>query len=635
MASRSSLADMLRNELEIDSNKSTSELSKLFDEEPPPLDVFVADQKYLNNPTTPLSGIQFDFVRHMEQIFRPETYVLMVEEFGAHWLPVRFVNELVGEWGKGSGKDHSVQVGFARVANLLLCLRSPQDYYGLPHQTIIHMLNVAASAPQAHGVFFKPLRKLLTSSEWFSGRFEGDPPGPQATEVRFNKQIELISGHSQAETLEGKNLLISVADEISAFPTKDEVAQSKTGRVPSKTSDSILEMLRSSATTRFPENFKLVQISYPRYKGDAIERAIQVGKADNLAKGAKSRYYVSGPLPTWEVNPRYASYERIPHPGAHGDIPNVSSIVEDYDRDPAYSRAKYECLPELSENRYIQNDAAIVSSFAGVLEREPLSVSYRLAETQGVTAWEAVFSFAPDFLPKPGALYSIHGDLAISGDKAGVALAHVASWEDREWEDSEGYPVRESKPLVHVDFVTCFQADKSAHPEREVQIRWFRELIRALLGRGFLIQHASCDNFQSADTLQILKTWGVDAKVLSTDRSDNLYATLRDLLYDGRLVGYYRESLIKELRTLTRLRNGKVDHPPLGSKDEADALAGAIFGALSVGGREWPADEDPLAGFSDYNMVSPPVSLDLHLGFSVDQVSSMPWGDTNLHADTF
>lgn len=597
-----STADMLRNLLEIDT-PSTSALSEIFEEEPPSLTRFISEKRYLDQQGVVLGDLQYDFVRHFEQILYPETYILMVEEFGTHWTPVRFANEFAIEWGKGSGKDFCCQICFARISNILLSLKNPQQYYGLSPDTYIHMLNVAASAPQAHSVFFKPLRSMVTRSPWFSTKFEGDVPGPQATEVRFVKQIELISGHSQASTLEGKNLVAGIADEISEFPTEEEVAQSRTGRTPAKTAKAILSMLKTSGATRFPETYRLAQISFPRYKGDAIESAITVGKADNTKNGDQSRYFVSGPHATWVVNPRYDRFQRIEIPGASQPVPNLPVFIEDYAKDPAESRAKYECKPELAENRFLQNDEAIFAAFQEVHSVPPVTFEYYwgLDESGGaptdafsghdpskaVPGWQVRFHYAPDFRPMAGALYTLHGDMAIKGDRAGVAMCHVRTWDRRDWAVPGGGAMLEQRPIVKMDFVGAFEADARTQPApREVQIRWYRKLIWELRSRGFQIVFVSFDNFQSTDSMQILDSWGIETKKASTDRNNDLYNTLRDVLYDSRLEGYYNELLVTELRTLSKLKNGRIDHPPSGSKDLADALAGAVSGAVEVGGDE-------------------------------------------------
>lgn len=642
---RLSIAEMLRNELEVETGGSS--LSDIFDEEPPPLEVFVSDKRYLDQRGVTLGALQYDFIRHFEQILFPETYILMVEEFGAYWTPVRFCNEYSAEWGKGGGKDYVCQLSFSRLANILLSLKNPQEYYDLGPDTILHMLNVAATAPQAHGVFFKPMRSMLTRSPWFSDKFEGDLPSPQAGEVRFKKQIELISGHSQADNLEGKNLIAGVADEIAAFKTEQDVQVSKTG-VAQNTAKAIVNMLKTSSSSRFPETYRVAQISFPRYKGDAIEQAIAKGSADNSLKGETSRHYVSGPHATWVVNPRYDRFERIEVPGATQPVPNVPLFVEDYADDPAEARAKYECKPELAQKRFLNNDEVILAAFSEVPAVPPITVeyywgvddsgdpadNYTLTKPVEVPGWQVRFHFAPDFRPLMGANYTLHGDMAITGDRAGVAMTHVRAWDRRDWAVAGSpEPKMESRPIVRMDFVTAFEADSRATPApREVQIRWYRKLIWELKTRGFNIAGVSFDNFQSADSLQILTSWGIETRKASTDRTSDLYDSFKDLLYDGRLEGYYVPVLVGELQRLTKLRNGKIDHPPGGSKDLADALAGAAAYSVEVGGDEGEAvayaDEGGWELYDSAPGQGNPMGLDfgmVSLGMSGGGLGSIQW----------
>lgn len=645
------MADMLRNELGIETDNA-SPLSDIFEEEIPPLDVFITDKKFLDQRGVTLGPIQYDFIRHFEQILYPETYILMVEEWGDYWNPVRFCNEYAAEWGKGAGKDYVCQICFSRLANILLTLKNPQEYYDLGPDTILHLLNVAATAPQAHGVFFKPMRSMLTRSPWFEDKFQGDEiPGPQAGEIRFKKQIELISGHSQADNLEGKNLIAGVADEISAFKTEADVMANKSGVTPSKTAKAILSMLKTSSATRFPETYRLAQISFPRYKGDAIEQAIIKGNADVAEKGEKSRFYVSGPHATWEVNPRYDKFPRVEVLGAHQPVPDVPLFHEDYESDPAEARAKYECKPELSENRFFNNDAAIFAAFSEVKAVPPITFEYYWGvDEQGepsdafsgfnrdslVPGWQVKFHYAPDFRPIHGALYTLHGDMAIKGDRAGIAMSHVRTWDRRDWPIPGGSHMLESRPVVKVDFVGAFEADARSQPApREVQIRWYRKLVWELRSRGFMIAAVSFDNFQSADSLQILESWGIEARKASTDRSTELYDTLKDVMYDSRLEGYYHEVLVGEIQRLTKLRNGKIDHPPSGSKDIADALAGAVALSVEFGGDEGEQREyaDDAGDASLYMDAGPTAGAGLgidggfgmSLGFEGGGLGSMQW----------
>jgi hypothetical protein len=92
----------------------------------------------------------------------------------------------------------------------------------------------------------------------------------------------------------------------------------------------------------------------------------------------------------------------------------------------------------------------------------------------------------------------------------------------------------------------------------------------------------------SKDSMQILESHGIETDRFSTDVSEEGWRTLRDVMYEGRLEMPARELVINELLGLSRLPNGKIDHLGDSSKDEADSLAGAVAGALEVGGAEDP-----------------------------------------------
>lgn len=589
-------ADMLQNDLQVEDRELTP-LDDIFVEQFPPLLTFIEDADYMRMGSLTLSPIQEELLRHFEQVLNPSTYIEMVRHWGPEYAPVRYVNDLACAWGKGSGKDMSIQYGFSRIANILLCMHNPQAYYGMPHHTIIHMLNVAASAKQAHGVFFKPLRTLITGAPWYADKFEsGEPPGPQAGEIRFLKQIELISGHSDPETLEGKNLIAGVADEISAFPL---ASAGKGSNAPSKTADELVDMLRSSATTRFGTQYKFVQISYPRAKGDAILQALATAKQDELENGEKSRYYASGPYRTWDVNPRFksADMEYIKIPGVEQPVPNLPTIVGDYKKNIGFAKAKYECDPTAALNRFFSDDAAIFNSFDFQRLVDPITFQYFVGtdarDDEKVSQWQCRYLYSGDFTPVPGALYSVHGDMAITGDRAGVALAHTKGYRTIL---NEVTGRNENKPIIEVDYVGSWEADASAvNPAtdtlmpREIQLRWFRQFIMDLIDRGFPVVRATMDGFQSADSLQILAARGIEAEKVSLDRTTEGYDTLKDVMYEGRLDGYWNELVVNEISALNKYPNGKIDHLPGGSKDLADALAGAVLGAVILGGQE----EDP------------------------------------------
>lgn len=475
-----------------------------------------------------------------------------------------------------------------RIAYLLMCLRSPQDYFAMPEQDTIHLLNVASSSAQAQQAFFLPITRAVRRG-WFADRCEA-----RQNLISFDKNIEAISGHSDAETQEGLNLMLGIADEIDAFRSKKEMLprRAASSREPTKSAEGILKMLRTSGATRFPESFKNVRISFPRYLGSTIQRLTAEAKEDIQGRGGASRHYVSGPLATWAVNPR---------------VKGPEAFAEDYNEDPVMARSMYECRPARAVNPYFRNKQAVDSCFHPT-PHLPVVVSYETEEGQvgpdgeRSQVWIPRYHFAEHFIPIQGAIYAMHADMAVTADRAGIAMAHVARYSDHEItaEDEDGAPhtMLERRPHVRVDFVISYSADPSATPAREIQIRWARQLAFELMRRGFNIKRFTFDGFQSLDSMQILQTKGIESEKVSTDLHEDPWRTLRDLLYEGRVsiprldAGEEAPTFLlrEELLSLTRLPNGKIDHPAGGSKDEADALACSVFGAVTCGGEEESPD---------------------------------------------
>lgn len=550
----------------------SSSLSDIFEEEPVPLNVFVEDGKFLRNP--PLSPVQFEAVRHIERIYLPEIYPLMAEEFGGYWSdPVRMTNLITLQWGKGSGKDHVCRVASLRVAYMLLCLKSPQKYYAMPDQDSIHLLNIASNSAQAYRAFFKPMTQAVKRG-WFADKAE-----PTQNAIQYAKHIEAVSGHSEAEGQEGLNLMLGVADEIDAFKSKGEmVGQGKKMREASTSAESILDMLKTSASTRFPACYKRVAISFPRYLGSTIQTLTAEAREDNESQGPSSIYYVSGPLATWDVNPRVE--------GKH-------QFATDYRKAPDEAAAKYECKPTRATDAYFRNPE--IFRMAVDTPEQPVSVEYRLEEHVSeqtgirVKSWEPVFTFSPDFKPKDGALYAMHGDLAIRGDRAGVSMSHVVRTEERVEivveEDGEHTERSQRVEILRNDFTISLGADLGETPPREIQIRWLRRLAFDLIKRGFPIRLVTLDGFQSVDTMQTLTNHGIETALVSTDRDANIWKTVKDVASEGRLSMPHSSLLQRELEALSRVAN-KIDHPVGGSKDEADAFACSLVGAIQVGGSE-------------------------------------------------
>lgn len=540
-------------------------VDEVFEEIPVSLDVFIKDKKFLGEKYLRLSPIQAQAVKQVERVYYMETYPKLAE-YDQYWAEqVRMTNYHAFQWGKSSGKDTVCRLSALRIAYLLNCLKSPQSYFQMAQDDSIHMLNVAISADQAQKAFFEPMTKMV-SRGWFA-----DKANPTKNAIEFAKNVQSISGHSKTDSQEGLNIILGVCDEIDGFKTKAEIDRTHavSVRESSNSAESIMEMIQTSANSRFPETFKFVAISWPRYVGSTIQALTIEYKKDMEDEGAASVHYASGPYATWEVRT-----DRF-----------RSQFNPQYKKDARTAAAKYECKPSFSINPYFRNEPAVRECMFKP-EVPPIEVHY---ENDG-RLWKPVYEFSEDFYPIVGAVYAMHADLAVKNDRAGIAMCHQARIESRDKqvyeEDGTLHIVTEYLPMVKADFVISYEADLLGTPPREIQIQWALDLWHELKNRGFNIRQFSYDGYQSTQSRQTLESLGVESPLISTDRSEEPWKGLRDLLYMGRISIPFDEILLGELLGLTKRENGKVDHQAGKSKDMADALACAAMGAIMQGGQE-------------------------------------------------
>jgi hypothetical protein len=169
----------------------------------------------------------------------------------------------------------------------------------------------------------------------------------------------------------------------------------------------------------------------------------------------------------------------------------------------------------------------------------------------------------------------IHLDMSLSGDKTGIAGVWITGKRPQKvGEDA-------SKEL---EFKLAFSVSVKAPKGFQVSFEKNRNFIRWLRDRGFAVKGCSSDTYQSAQIQQQLKADGFNTKILSVDRVDSTtricqpYSFFKSAIYERHLQIYKDcQLLTEELVSLERLSDGHIDHPQNGSKDQADAVCGALF----------------------------------------------------------
>lgn len=542
-----------------------------FEEEPIPFRDWLRDPYYLGLP--PLSDIQMDAMIHAERVYYEPTLDVL------GWEKVRSVFEINLAWGKGSGKDYISRIILSRHIYLMLCLASPQGYFGMPGTETISVTNIATAAPQAKHIFFDPWVAMLRQSPYFMGVME-----PKAREIVFEKNLLALSGHSSVESQEGQNLLSAVLDEIAAFKTAQELSTKKKqqDREPVQSAEGVVKMARSSIRSRFPHTGKLISISFTRFKNDMIDQLVKKAHAEFDAIGEENSKKYASRHATWEVNP----------------LRQRSDFDEDYADDPMDAQCRYECRPVASPHRFFKNLLAIRKSMNMPLTGEPdhmkkdkrIEIEYYWGPDPGNAklpdGWQVRYDFK-NLAAHRGPM-AIHMDLGISQDLAGLAGSHVAGFIDHieHVTDQKTGLVetrRSRRPRFVTDFVVVYEQQNpeplSGLPQSDIQVRWIRQLILELMNSGWVIGLFTADGYQSTDTFQLLQQHGIRAELYSLDRKTEGYDILKNLIYSGDIEIPFHPLLFAEMESLVKMTETKIDHQAGMSKDMADALAGSVRGA--------------------------------------------------------
>jgi len=528
-----------------------------FEEIPVDARTFVEGEDYLGQP--PLSDIQYDIVEAMSQIYRKEDLMnIFGEEEGARYYDKYTKNEIILQLGKGSGKDFTSTVACSYIVYKLLCLKDPAKYFGKPSGDAIDLINVAINAQQAKNVFFKGFKSKIERSPWFIGKYYA-----KADSVEFNKSITVYSGHSERESHEGLNLLLAVLDEISGFAS--EVG---TGNEQGKTADNIYKAFRGSVDSRFPDLGKVVLLSFPRYPGDFISEKYDAVIAEKEVI-ERTHEFIINPLlpdtdpsnkfqiswdedqiisykypgvfalkrPTWEVNPTR----------------NIDDFKIAFMTDLGDAMQRFACVPTFASDAFFKQVDKVRNCMT---LRNPVDNFRRFDEA---------------FKPDPDKVYYVHADLAQKHDKCAVAIAHVDKWVNIQVINN----YEQVAPIVVVDAVAWWEPKV----EGPVNLSEVKQWIQNLRRLGFNIGMVSFDRWQSFDIQNELKQVGMRTDTVSVAKKH--YEDMAMLVYEERVAMPSIELLFDELTQLKIMKNDRVDHPRKKSKDLADAVCGAIFGAIS------------------------------------------------------
>jgi len=509
-------------------NPVTAELNaSAYDEKPVDIETFINHPHYLN----------------LEQVTRPEIMEDLKAMFSA---PNRFMHcnyeEAVFDEAIGTGKSFKTSIIICYGLHHLLCLKSPQAFFGKDKSSLIAIMNMSINANQARKVVFGEIQSKIENSRWFR-KHHIDPN--VRSELRFDKRITVIAGHSGARYPLGYNLIMAVMDEASFY---NETPLIDTAQV-------MYYNLQSRIKTRFhPLGGLLIMISSPRYEDDFIERKMKEAELHPDKIFSRRRAI-------WEVREDdkksilKGECFYLSHPITKNQTAIPNCYLDEFTMNPERAWRDLGAIASLVLEPYFkQYDLCLAR------------VDYTL--DSGVDQYGQL---KPNFKPIGGQTYYIHIDLARVKDSCGFAMAHKQLNAER-------------KEEIVVDIIHRITGSK----EKEIDIAEVKNLVLAIKRRGFHIGKATYDHYASAQSIQELTKQNIQSEELSIDKTLAPYDTLKELIYSEKIRYPYHEIFLKELKRLELLDGKKVEHPAKGSKDCSDAVAGAVFNCVEGMGSRVP-----------------------------------------------
>ena len=492
----------------------------------------------------------------------------------------------------GLGKSFIAVVCQLYLLYRMLCLKDPYTYYGLQpiDKITFSMLNVTLEAAQ--GVGWDKMQQLLQSSEWFMerGNMNASRTNPQWMPP---KGIELIFGSSNRHVV-GRALFSNFSDEVN-FGVGNNVEKQKAklkkmisqidarmiSRFGKGTYLPTMNIIASSKDSEqaFMESYIEMKRQNESKTTLIVDEPQWVVRNDKGSPNDPGSFYVA-------VGNKFLAHELLPVDSTEAEIQAYREKGYYMLKVPPIYREAFEDNIDLA----LTDNAGISTSsttkyISGVRLNQIKTDTYRNPFTKDVievgNSPEDILQYSnffdlsrinPRDLARP---LFVHLDMSLSGDKTGIA----GVWITGKRPQQAGAP-----PSKELEFKTAFSVSIKAPKGFQVSFEKNRNFIRWLRDQGFAIKGISSDTYQSAQIQQQLKGDGFKTKILSVDRVDSStrsclpYAFFKSAIYERHLQLYKDCNLLtEEIVSLERLSDGHIDHPQNFSKDQADALCGALF----------------------------------------------------------
>lgn len=535
-----------------------------FDERPASIEQFLGPG-YLNIHALVRPGL----MEALKEIFGDEVNGERI----AHFERAMFTGAI------GIGKTTFASIALPYMAHWVLCLKDPQDYFGLMPGSRIAFMQMSTSEQNAREVVFGDIFARIKNAAWFINNYPHDDKFTK--QIRFPKDIWILPGDSQETSFEGYNILGGILDEMDSHKQTKDKDYAEVG----------YNAIHSRIASRFPvfgsdgeeaghrgliicigQMKKSVGFAATKYDEFTSDKQAYVKRQtiwesfgwDKYTRkdGTRNSFFYN--IKTKKIIPTLLA-DRV-------DSNNILEIPNAY-------KKNFENSPEKALRDLAGIPPTVSDPFISLVDKIELCRD-KWIDRHGPDSPVGTNPTKPEFekwfkATNDPRKRHVHIDLATSaeGDALGLAMGYV----DHLIEIDD-----EEKPYIIIDCLIRIKAAAGT----EIMLSDVRRVIYYLRDtRKFRIVSASLDGFQSTDTLQQFRKRKIKAEYLSLDKSTLGYEDLREAIYEERIefppyMTYLKkgddktvEIAVKELMELQDTGK-KVDHPKEGSKDVADAMAG-------------------------------------------------------------
>lgn len=492
--------------------------------------------------------------------------------------------ECVLTGGIGVAKTTIAILTLAYQIYVLSRYRNPQKEFGIATSDEIVFIIQSITGSQAKEVGYDRLRNVIEASPYFQKHFPFDKE--RTSEMIFPQRLKVVPVSSATTAAIGQNVFGGLLDEVNFMQYVESSKQSRDGGTFDQAQELYLSIKRRRQSRFMVQGTlpgMLCLVSSKRYPGEFTERKIDEAKAEVLKHG-RSRIYVYDEV-VWNVKPEgsfrperfkvfigdqtrkprvlVANERPDPRDEEDGLILEVPMEYKaDFEQDLLASLRDIGGVSTLALHPFILDTEKIYASFG----RSPAATSAPMCDFVN----NKLVVYPKRFLNTKQPRF-VHLDLAITGDSAGVACGYVRKFRK----------VVRSKNEVEMlpEFVFDFILEVRPPLGGEIIFSKIRDLLYRCRDLGLPIKWVTMDTYQSTDTKQILAQKGFETGMKSVDTDNRPYDILKSSIMDGRLYCPEHDKAAKELSQLEKIaKTQRIDHPPNGSKDCTDAMAGVVYG---------------------------------------------------------